>query len=285
MMKRNKSFQDNCPLLYIVATPIGNINEFSKRAIEILQECDLIGCEDTRNSGKLFSLFNIHATLISLHEHNELEASQTLIEALNNGKKVAYVSDAGYPGISDPGHRLIELAIKKDINISVINGSNALLPALVGSGLDTSHFYFYGFLASKESAQKKELESLKNIPCTLIFYESPHRIMATINSLYEILGDRQACIVREITKIHEEYIRGSLKEFLTLSAQTLKGEMVIIVDGKAMENHEIDDEQILKIANELIKEGLSIKSAAKITAQLQNINKNYVYDLIIKNQH
>ncbi len=284
-MKRNKSFHDNCPLLYIVATPIGNINEFSKRAIEVLQECDIIGCEDTRNSGKLFSLFNIHATLISLHEHNELEASQIIIEALNNGKKVAYVSDAGYPGISDPGQRLIELAIKKNINISVVNGSNALLPALIGSGLDTSHFYFYGFLPNKENARKKELELLKNLPCTLIFYESPHRIMDTLSSLYEVLGDRRACLVREITKIHEEYIRGTLNEFLTLSAQTLKGEMVIIIEGKEIVNQEIDDAQILKIAMELIKEGLSIKSAAKITAQLLNINKNYVYDLIIKNQH
>ncbi len=283
-MKRSKYYNSASPTLFLVSTPIGNKSEFSPRAIETLKSMDYVGCEDTRTSGLLFSHFDIHATLIPCHEHNENEASVRLINYLLDGKKVAYVSDAGYPGISDPGSRLVAKAIENDINVVVINGSSAFLPALIGSGLDTSHFYFYGFLASKESTRIKELEEMSTRKETLIFYESPHRILETLNNLYQMFGNRRACIAREITKIHEEYIRGTLEELITLDKDTLIGEMVLIVEGNLDNEEGLSEDEIINYVNTLISQGLTPKSAIKETASKFKLAKNYVYDLVHKNK-
>ena len=277
-MNRNKSFENNY-LLYLIATPIGNLSEFSNRAIEIINEMDLIACEDTRNTQKLLSFFNIKKELVSLHEHNEVSQSKFIIEQIKQGKKVAYVSDAGYPCISDPGNILVKLALEEGISCSTISGSSAFLNALVSSGLSTEHFYFHGFLSSNDSEAKKELENLSKKEETLIFYESPHRIVRTLKLFYEIFGDRKAVISRELTKLHEEQIRGTLSEFINIEESSLKGEIVVIIDG-AKNVDEISDEQIKNRFEEIIKLGVENKAAIEIVSQELNVNKNRVKKLI-----
>ena len=283
-MKRTQNFVNNKPTLYLIATPIGNLSEFTPRAIEILKEADYVGCEDTRNSKILFDHFGISTTLISCHEHNENEASEQLISYLLNGKNVCYVSDAGYPGISDPGSRLVKKALDNDINVSVINGSSAFLTALVASGLGTDHFYFHGFLASKESQRENELKEMINRKETLIFYESPHRIMKTLVSMQKIFGNRKICLCRELTKKFEEYIRGTLDELVTIDENTLKGEMVIIVEGNKDETSSfVSDEDIMAYVNSLTEVGLSTKDAIKNASSTLKVNKNYIYKLFHTN--
>ena len=283
-MKRTQNFVNNKPTLYLIATPIGNLNEFTPRAIELLKEADYVGCEDTRNSKILFDHFGISTTLISCHEHNENEASEQLISYLLNGKNVCYVSDAGYPGISDPGSRLVKKALDNDINVSVINGSSAFLTALVASGLETDHFYFHGFLASKESQRENELKEMINRKETLIFYESPHRIMKTLVSMQKIFGNRKICLCRELTKKFEEYIRGTLDELVTIDENTLKGEMVIIVEGNKDETSSfVSDEDIMAYVNSLTEVGLSTKDAIKNASSTLKVNKNYIYKLFHTN--
>ena len=276
-MNRVKSnFSD--ALLYVVATPIGNLKELSPRAIEVLSDADIICSEDTRTTGSLLANFGINKPSISYHKYNEQEASPKIIELLKEGKKIALTSDAGYPGISDPGSILIKHCIENDIAVSIINGANAFIPALVGSGLDTTHFYFHGFLASKESEKKKELEELKNKKETMIFYESPHRIEETINDLRLVLGNRNISIAREITKIHEEYIRGSLDEFKDFDFSTIKGEMVIVVEGNK-EVKLLTDEDIISLIKNELNEGKSLKDAVKEISSSYSLKKNYVYSL------
>lgn len=245
-MKRSLSFQDTKPLLYLVATPIGNLKEFSPRAIETLQKSDIIACEDTRNTAKLLSFFKIEKKLISLREHNEVSVSLEVVKLLKSGIKVAYVSDAGFPAISDPGEILVQKCLENDINVSVVGGSNALLVALVASGLSTEHFYFHGFLKAKKSEREKELIKLKEKEETLIFYESPHRIIETLKSMLNLFGNRKAVIARELTKVHEEYIRANLSELISADKDSLKGEMVIVVDGNSSMIPEISDKEILE---------------------------------------
>lgn len=276
-MQRVKSnFQDR--ILYIIATPIGNLKELSPRAIEIFKEVDIICSEDTRTTSSLLHHFNISKPFISYHQHNEQEASEKIIDLYKEHKKIALTSDAGYPGISDPGSILIKHCIDNDIAVSIINGANAFIPALIGSGLDTNHFYFHGFLSSKENERKKELEQEINRKETMIFYESPHRIENTIQNMFDILGDRRISIARELTKIHEEYIRGSLKEFVNFDFSTLKGEMVIIVEGNK-EIKSLTDEDIKNLIKEELKDGKSIKDAVKEVSQNYSLKKNYVYSL------
>ena len=283
-MKRTQNFVNNKPTLYLIATPIGNLSEFTPRAIEILKEADYVGCEDTRNSKILFDHFGISTTLISCHEHNENEASEQLISYLLNGKNVCYVSDAGYPGISDPGSRLVKKALDNDINVSVVNGSSAFLTALVASGLETDHFYFHGFLASKESQRENELKEMINRKETLIFYESPHRIMKTLVSMQKIFGNRKICLCRELTKKFEEYIRGTFDELVTIDENTLKGEMVIIVEGNKDETSSfVSDEDIMAYVNSLTEVGLSTKDAIKNASSTLKVNKNYIYKLFHTN--
>ncbi len=279
---RNRNFDENLHILYLIPTPIGNLEEMNPRAINILKSVLAIGCEDTRVSKQLLANFGIINKLISCHEHNEEMASEELLKYLETGN-IAYVSDAGYPGISDPGHRLVVKALENGFKVSVISGPNAMLNALVGSGLDTSHFYFHGFLASKQSARLKELEDLKHKKETMIFYESPHRITDTLLDLKDVLGNRKACIARELTKRFEEFIREDLNTLASLDANTLKGEMVIVVDGEK-EDKQINLDVVLSYAKELIKNGVNTKLAAKLASKKYNVSKNVIYNAIIKGE-
>lgn len=276
-MKRNKSFV-NKPMLYLISTPIGNLGEVSKRALETLSMVDLVAAEDTRNSLNLLHHLGINKPTFSLHEHNEREGSLVIVEKILSGKNVAYMSDAGYPGISDPGKILVEECIKANIPVSVVSGSCAFITALVASGLPTNHFYFHGFLPSKDGDAKKELSLLKNKVETIIFYESPHRIIRTLEILLEVLGDRNACIARELTKLNEEYIRGSLKELIEIDETTLKGEMVIVIEG-SKEEKETNDDELIKRYEELIKKGVTNKVSAEIVSEEFGVNKNYIKSL------
>ena len=277
---RTLNFDSKRKLLYLVATPIGNLDEFSPRAIKILADTDLIACEDTRNTAKLLNFFNISKPLVSLREHNENEQAEHIIEEIKNGKNVAYVSDAGYPCISDPGARLVKKCIENEINISTISGPNAALNALVASGLSCDHFYFHGFLDARSSIRLEELRNLVNRKETLIFYESPHRIQKTLNDMFLILGNRLACIARELTKKHEEYIRDTLEHLSQIDPETLKGEMVIVVEGTLGElKPNINNEEIISMVKNLVESGVSTKDAIKRVSDITNINKNYIYKI------
>lgn len=278
-MKRIKSFNNEAPILYLIATPIGNLGEFSSRAIDLVKEMDLIAAEDTRNTLDLLHKFNISKPAISLREHNEIEASRKLIDEIKKGKKVAYMSDAGYPGISDPGYLLAKLCIENDIAVSVISGGCAFINALTSSGIDTTHFYFHGFLSSKPNEAKEELEELKNKKETIVFYESPHRIEKTLNLLLEVFGDRYISLQRELTKINEEKLYGHLSEFKNIDINSLKGEMVIVVSGNDKKEEFTDDEIILKV-NYFLSKGMDKKAAIETASELYNIRKNHIKELI-----
>lgn len=265
--------------LYLVATPIGNLNEVSKRTIEVLTNVYLIACEDTRNTIKLLSHFDIHTKMISYHNFNEKEASQKLIKELKEGKDIALVSDAGYPLISDPGYELVNEVINENINIVTVSGPSAGINALVASGLETSHYLFFGFLNSKASQAKKELEKLKDFPYTIIFYEAPHRINKTLNNIYDVFGNRKVCIARELTKIHEEYIRD---ELVNLLDKEFKGEIVLLVEGYKQKEEKIDEQTLLKEVNKLINNGLKTKEAIKQIANKYSVSKNDLYNSYIK---
>ena len=276
-MKRNKSFNGS-NVLYLVATPIGNLKEFTSRAIEVISDADLVAAEDTRNTYSLLTNFGLKKQLFSLREHNEKEGANHVIKLIKDGKKVVYVSDAGYPGISDPGFILVKEAINNDINVSTICGSSAFINALVSSGLPTEHFYFHGFLPPKANAAKQELELLKSKKETIIFYESPHRIKQTLNVMFEVLGNRKAVIARELTKVNEEYIRGTLSEFKDIDELSLKGEMVILIEGNA-ENDFLSDSEISAKVEYFMKKGLSRKDSIQVVSELYSISKNKIKEL------
>ncbi len=283
-MKRELNFEGTGAILYLVGTPIGNLAEMTPRALEILNDVEYVAAEDTRNSGLLLNHFNIHKPFISCHEHNEEEAASKIIALLENGHSVAYVSDAGYPCISDPGTRLVKAALEHGIKISVISGPSALLNALAGSGLPSDHFYFHGFLESKDSVRKNQLQELFTKKETLIFYEAPHRIQKTLKAMAEVFGDRRACIARELTKKHEEFIRGNLEELAMIDPESLKGEMVIVVEGNDDEQSAIvDDEKILKFVKSLTDVGISTKDAIRQASVVLKVSKNYIYSLYHNN--
>lgn len=275
---RSLNFESNKPLLYLVSTPIGNMQEVSPRTIEVLNNVDLIACEDTRVTGKLLNLLGISKELISLREHNEVSVSQEIVAKMHNGVKVAYMSDAGYPCISDPGSKLVKICLENEINVTAISGPNAALNALVASGLCEDHFYFHGFLNAKESVKLEELRELASKKETIIFYEAPHRIIKTLEAMYEILGNRKACLARELTKKHEEFIRLPLKELSELDPETLKGEMVIVVEGSSGEEKPIiSNTDLVNMVKTMVESGMSTKDAIKKVADLTNVNKNYIY--------
>ena len=278
-MTREKTFSGNKPVLYLIATPIGNLKEMSPRALEIISEMDIIAAEDTRNAYSLLANYGIKKELFSLREHNEVEASKRLLAKIHEGKKVAYMSDAGYPGISDPGYLLVQEMINNGVNVSTISGSSAFINALVASGLETKHFFFYGFLPAKENEAKEEILSLKNRCETIIIYEAPHRILKTLTLLKESLGNRRVCLARELTKINEEYIRGTLDELCEIEEASLKGEMVIIIEGNK-EDKQIDDEKIVARVAYLTKLGLSQKDAISVVSEEFCVNKNYIKKLV-----
>ena len=282
MIEREINFAGPSPLLTLIATPIGNLSEFSPRAIEELQKCDFVAAEDTRNSGKLLAHFDIDKPFISCHEHNEEEASAKIIALLKEGKKVCYMSDAGYPLISDPGARLVAKCLQNDIKVTVTSGPSAAINALVCSGLPSDHFYFEGFLPPKESERNKELQELMTRKETLIFYESPHRITRTLVAMAAVFGPRRAVIARELTKVHEEFIRGTLVDLALESEESLKGEMVIIVEGAGDAKKEVDDEMIAMALKDELEFERSGKEAVKVVSQNLGVNKNRVYAIYLK---
>jgi 16S rRNA (cytidine1402-2'-O)-methyltransferase len=218
--------------LFLVPTPIGNLGDITQRAIETLASSEMIACEDTRNTGRLLGHYGLKKKLISYHDFNEKARLPMLLEILKNGGNVSVVTDAGSPGLSDPAYRIIRAAIDNDIAVSPLPGPSALIPALTGSGLPLDRFFFEGFLPNKSGARKNRLTKLKDLEHTLIFYESPFRVEKTVSDMLEILGDRPACLAREISKIYEEFIRGYLSELLTTCrARKMKGEIVLLVEG------------------------------------------------------
>jgi 16S rRNA (cytidine1402-2'-O)-methyltransferase len=284
-MKRRRSFVDSkLGKLYLVATPIGNLEEITTRATATLASVDLVACEDTRVSGKLIKHLGLEKPLIACHEHNEFTVSKQLVEKLLQGQSIAYVSDAGYPGISDPGQRLVQAALLEDIQVIVISGPSAVFNALVASGLDTTRFYFHGFLRQKEAARLDEIKDLYRRPETLIFYEAPHRIDTTLRNLLDVLGHRKACIARELTKIHEEYIEGTLQELTEIDPTTLKGEMVVMVEGNKDEfGIKLSEEEIRKLVDSMTATGISMKDAIRQVSDMTKMAKNYIYKVVHQN--
>lgn len=276
-MKRQKSFAFDQPSIYLVATPIGNLDEFTPRAVEVLKQVDVIAAEDTRNTMKLLTHFDIHTRLIAHHQHNEQASARGLLEMLEDGKSIAIVSDAGYPLVSDPGQTITQLAIEAGFPVIPVSGANAMLNALVASGLPAQPFLFYGFLKAQEKERTKELLDLKYYPQTLIFYEAPHRIHKTLETMLTILGNRHICLARELTKRYEEFIRGTIAEVLEI-CEELKGEMVIVVEGSKEEKEPQQDmPSIQDQINHYVSGGLSSKEAIKKVAKERGLSKNDLY--------
>ena len=269
--------------LYIVATPIGNLEDITLRAIRVLKEADLIAAEDTRHTKHLLDRYQIETQLTSYHDHNKEEKAPVLVARLLEGKSVALVSDAGTPGISDPGYFLINLAIDQKIPVVPIPGATAAIAALSISGLPTDSFVFEGFLPAKHMARLKRLKELSGEKRTIIFYEAPHKIIQTIEDMLEAFGERRAVITRELTKIHEETIRGTLSELLKrVQEGTIKGEFTIILHGASAEplKQDIDTAEYLK--NLILHRGLSKKEAISIAAEELGLPKKDVYKESLK---
>src|SRR5579859_2601133 len=238
------------PALYLVATPIGNLEDITLRALRVLKEVDVIACEDTRQTQKLLNHYVISTRTTSYHEHNEMTKSSELVKEMQEGASVALVSDAGMPGISDAGYRLITLAIRHHISVVPIPGASAFLAALVASGLPTDSFRFSGFLPAKRGERRAALEAVKNSPRTQVFYEAPHRIVETLEDVCEVLGDfRHVVIAREVTKLHEEFLRGRASEVLeTLKArEVVKGEITLLI-GKAEEGASAGADALVRLS-------------------------------------
>lgn len=270
--------------LYLVPTPIGNLKDITLRALEVLQNVDLIAAEDTRQSLKLLNHFNIKKPLISYHQHNEQGKSENLIEKLKEGKNIALVSDAGTPGVSDPGAVIVSKCIEENIDFEVLTGATAVTTALVYSGLDTTKFIFRGFLSRENKEKKSMINELKDRKETLIFYEAPHRLKSTLEFLRENLGDRKIAICRELTKIHEEIVRLSLCEAINYyEDKTIKGEIVLVVQGKG-EDEILNEERAawekLSIGEHIkmyIEDGISKKEAVKKVAKDRKLPKSEIY--------
>ena len=269
---------DNSPTLYLIPTPIGNIEDITMRALNTLKLVDVVFCEDTRVTGQLLKYFDISKKLISSHEYNESKNKEKLIEYLKNGSNVGLVSDRGTPIISDPGYELAKFAIEEGYNVVSLPGATALIPALTSSGISPMPFYYYGFLNSKDSARRKELEFLKNIDATLILYEAPHRINKTLNDMQNILGNnRKISISREITKKYEEIYRGTIEELVNQNNE-YKGELVIVVEGNKTRT-EYKSLTIQEHINLYIEDGKSSMEAIKIVAKESGMKKSEVYDI------
>lgn len=282
-MKKQSSFLSDNNKCYLVATPIGNLSEMTPRAIEILNEVDLIACEDTRTSSVLLSYFNIKTKCISYHMHNELESANKLIDIIKTNKSIALISDAGYPLISDPGSVLVSKLIDEGIDVVPISGSSAFINALVASGILIQPFLFHGFLNGNDNDKIKVLDDYQKLAFTLVFYESPHRIKQTLNLMLQILGDRKICLAREITKKHEEFMRGNISEVIE-ECDNIKGEIVLIVDRVQEEIKVMDDEQVIFLLNELINSGIHSKEAIKRISKEYNLKKSDIYALYHNNK-
>ena len=269
-----KSYDDSASL-YLIPTPIGNLDDITVRALKTLETVDFILCEDTRETGKLLSKYNIKKKLVSCHEFNEDKIKSNVVDELSKGMNIGLVTDQGTPIISDPGYIIAREVIRCGYNVISLPGATAFVPALTSSGISPSPFLFYGFLNAKNSKQKSELESLKNLKYTMIFYESVHRIKDTLSNMLEVFGDRNISINREISKIHEEICRGKISELIDL-VDEMKGEFVFIVEG----NSDVVDYSSMSIIDHVkvyVDDGMSEKDAIKLVAKERNVAKSIVY--------
>ncbi|GGE53913.1 ribosomal RNA small subunit methyltransferase I [Pullulanibacillus camelliae] len=285
-MKEQVSFQGaKQGQLFLIPTPIGNLEDMSFRSIAILKEVDVIAAEDTRHTMKLCRHFDIQKPLFSYHEHNKKASGEKLIKAMLEGKSIGLVTDAGTPGISDPGADLVAACIEQEIKVIPLPGANAVLPALIASGLDTDHFLFYGFLPRQKKERTEALEGLRAFPYTLIFYEAPHRLKQTVEALKDVFGNRQVTLARELTKRYETFVRGSLDELLLwTAANEIKGECCLVVEGgigqEDTENVWWASLSIIEHVNHYIKiKEMDKKQAIKQTAMDRERPKREVYNI------
>jgi 16S rRNA (cytidine1402-2'-O)-methyltransferase len=272
------------PALYLVGTPIGNLEDITLRALRVLNEVDLIACEDTRQTQKLLNHYTIATPTTSYHEHNEMTRSAELVKQMQEGASVALVTDAGMPGISDPGYRLISLAIRHHLPVVPVPGASAFLAALVASGLPTDSFRFSGFLPAKRGERRTVLESIKSSPRTQAFYEAPHRILEALEDIVEVLGpERRVVVAREVTKIHEEFLRGRASEVLAILKQreAVKGEITLLI-GKAEEKHveaaALSRQTVKQRVEQIMaEEKIDEKTALKKVAKERGVSKSEAY--------
>lgn len=278
-MQNQHSFdQHDSGTLFLVPTPIGNLDDMTVRAVKTLQTVDLIAAEDTRNTQKLLNHFEIETKQISFHEHNTQQRIPELIAKLQSGLSIAQVSDAGMPSISDPGKELVAAAIQANLPVVPLPGANAATTALIASGLAPQPFMFYGFLPRKASVQKAELTKLAQQEQTVIFYESPYRVAKTLTAIQAIFGDRQAVLARELTKLHEEFIRGSLAELIDWAVESARGEFVIMVQGADPVAPVASDVPLVDQVQALIDGGDKPNAAIKAVAKTNGLNRQAVYN-------
>lgn len=275
--------------LYLVGTPIGNLEDITLRALRILKEADQIACEDTRHTQKLLAHYDIHKPLVSYHEHNEAKRAAELAAAMEQGAKIALVSDAGMPLVSDPGHQLVTLCLEKNIPLVPIPGPSALLTALSGSGMPTEQFLFVGFLPARSGERRRALERLRIEERTIILYEAPHRITECVADALEVLGDRPACLAREVTKLHEEFMRGKLSELRTfLKERPVRGEITLILGPpNAAESHAHDgaSQTLAARVEELIQHAkLDRREALKLAAKERGLTRRAAYTQLVETQ-
>jgi 16S rRNA (cytidine1402-2'-O)-methyltransferase len=276
-----------CMPLYLVATPIGNLEDVTLRALHVLREVDLIACEDTRHTRHLLNHFSINKPTISYHEHNERARATELVERLANGESIALVTDAGTPGISDPAYRVVTAAIERGINVVPVPGATALIAGLIASGLPTDAFLFAGFLPPKKQARRARLKELQTERATLVLYEAPHRVRETLLDALEVLGNRQAALARELTKLHEEFLRGSLSELSErLAAQEARGELVLVIAGAADDNLPVAPGESLgaHVTRLMREQQLSRNDALKQAARMRGLAKKEAYRLLLEEQ-
>ena len=268
-------------ILYIVATPIGNLEDITLRALRVLKEVDVVAAEDTRHTQILLSRHDIHTPLTSYHEHNEKTKAQELVTRLARGQNVALVSDAGTPAISDPGFRLVVQAIRAGVRIIPIPGASALTAVLSASGLPTDRFVFEGFLPAKKSQRREKLQTLRDETRTLIFYEAPHRLKDTLDDIHELLGNREAVLAREVSKVHEEFLRGPVSELVrTLGGGEMRGEVTLIISGSSGAP-DVSEDRLKAEIRELKGKGLRVKEIAEVLGEKFGYPKKEIYRLAL----
>lgn len=268
--------------LYVVGTPIGNLGDFSPRAVETLESVDFIAAEDTRVTLKLLNHFGIKKEMVSYFEHNKNERGDVIVSRLANGETCAICTDAGMPAISDPGEDLVKLCHENNIDVESVPGPTAFATALAISGMNTRKFTFEGFLLANKKERREELEELANEKRTMVFYEAPHKLTQTLKDMYEVFGERDIALVKEITKVHENVVRTDLKTASTMfDEEKPKGEFVVIVDGKKIEEKEISFDKAVEEAKRLMADGMSTNAAAKEVAKITSFKKNDIYKALL----
>lgn len=284
MLSWQKSYEDEKRgILYLVPTPIGNLEDITFRALKVLRTVDYVACEDTRQTLKLLNHYQIKQKLVSYHEHNKREKGEKLLADLKQGKRIALVSDAGMPAISDPGQELVREAIEAQIPVISLPGANAALTGLVASGLATRHFLFYGFLPRKANERRKELLRLASFPYTLLFYVAPHHLVDTLEDMAEIFGPRKGVLVKEISKRHEQYVRGDLNELLAwVREEEVRGEYMLVIQGNGEDQAALDDAwwqslSLVQHVEHYLGQGLKPNEAIRRTAQDRGVPKREVY--------